>query len=94
MAKTKYPQRPPRLRAPTPVAKFDPFYYIRPVFDDIKGFVPIGPWEDAQINAVVDLWMRIMPAVVRWHSSHLTLIVHSLWIIGPERPSLQQSQIQ
>lgn len=46
MAKTKNADRPRKpTKAPTPDPVYDPWFYLRSIFDDLKSLVPIEPWE-------------------------------------------------
>lgn len=66
MAKSKNYNRPPKpSKAPTPDPAYDPWFYLRPIFNDLKSLVPIEPWEEKDAAEILALWNSIMPALVR-----------------------------
>ena len=64
MAKTKFPTKKPQPLVP--VAEYDPWFYLRPVWDDIKVLVPFSDWEDSEETEVKmkEVWQKVMPALV------------------------------
>lgn len=68
MAKTKNADRPRKpTKAPTPDPVYDPWFYLRSIFDDLKSLVPIEPWGKKNVTEILTLWNAIMPVLVRWH---------------------------
>lgn len=69
MAKNKMQHEVLKPKEYTPVAEYDAWFYLRPIWDDVKKFVDIHDWEEkpeaeAQTEAL-ELLQKIMPALVR-----------------------------